>query len=76
MPMGGEGDSLDVLGSGQAWVLKLVLDGMDPSDFLEVKLPKHLFHYSLDQVLDYLFPRTFADQTKIERLLDTDSNPD
>ena len=76
MPMGGEGDSLDVLGSGQAWVLKLVLDGMDPSDFLEVKLPKHLVHYSLDQVLDYLFPRTFADQTKIERLLDTDSNPD
>ena len=76
MPMGGEGDSLDVLGSGQAWVLKLVLDGMDPNDFLEVKLPKHLVHYSLDHVLDYLFPRTFSDQPKIERLLDNDSNPD
>ena len=76
MPMGGEETSLDVLESDQVWVLKLVLDGMDPNDFLEVKLPKHLVHYSLDHVLDYLFPRTFSDQIKIERLLDNDSNPD
>ena len=47
MPMDGEGDSLDVLKSGQAWVLKLVLDGMDSNDFLEVKLPKYLVHYYL-----------------------------
>ena len=76
MPMDGEETSLDVLESDQVWVLKLVLDGMDPNDFLEVKLPKHLVHYSLDHVLDYLFPRTFSDQIKIERLLDNDSNPD
>ena len=76
MPMGGEETSLDVLESDQVWVLKLVLDGMDPNDFLEVKLPEHLVHYSLDHVLDYLFPRTFSDQIKIERLLDNDSNPD
>ena len=45
MPMDGEETSLDVLESDQVWVLKLVLDGMDPNDFLEVKLPKHLVHY-------------------------------
>ena len=67
MPMGGEETSLDVLESDQVWVLKLVLDGMDPNDFLEVKLPKHSVHSSLDHVLDYLFPRTFYNQTKIER---------
>ena len=33
MPMGGEETSLDVLESDQVWVLKLVLDGMDPNDF-------------------------------------------
>jgi len=76
MTIDGDGASLNALESGQAWVLKLVLDGMDPDDCLEVQLPTYLLNYTLDRVLDYLFPRTSAAQIKIDRLLDTDSNPD
>ena len=76
MTIDSEGASLTALESGQTRVLKLVLDGMDPDDCLEVQLPPYLLNYTLDRLLDYLFPRTSAAQIRIDRLLDTDCNPD